>query len=135
MIVRLVQLLDVAGVHVLFVGPAPPGDAAHQRFRIRLQVDDHVGGHDLELEPADEPVVQRQLLFGEVEAREDPILLEQVVRHRALAEQLHLAQVALLLEAAEQKVHLGLKRVSLAVLVEVLEKRVLFDFLEHELRL
>src|SRR5262249_40166648 len=39
------------------------------------------------------------------------------------------------LKAVEQEVHLGLERIALAILVEILEERILFDLLEHELRL
>src|SRR5690606_7226447 len=73
------------------------------------------------------------LLVVEREPREQPILVDEVVRHSDRVEQVVLADVLQLPCALKQEEELRLQRGRARVLVEPLEKRVFLRLLENEL--
>jgi hypothetical protein len=77
-----------------------------------------------------EPLVDEQLVVVEVEEREDLVLVEEVVAHRRLSEQVRLPQSDELAVAVEQIEQLRLQRGAGAAGVEVGKKRIL-RVLEH----
>ncbi len=95
-----------------------------------LQVDHQVGLEDALLEDGGELVVERQLVLGEVEVREDAVLGEQVVGDHEPAEEVVLEQVLLLPETREQEEDLRLEGEARPVPVELREERIVLHHLE-----
>ena len=129
-VVRVDQLAHVLlrdrplGLHL------PLADPAHAGGDVGGEEQHQIGLRHLRLEQQVELLEQHELVVGEVDVGEDAVLLEGVVGEHQPREELGLDQVALLLEALEQEVELGLERGARDVAVEILEERV-GDVLEH----
>ena len=89
--------------------------------RLRLQVPVHL-------------VVQRVLVVGKIEAREQRILVEQEIRDRGLAEQIELRQPAQLVDPLEQERELRGQREARHVVVESRQEWIVLRLLEQHLR-
>ncbi len=99
-----------------------------------LEVDDEIRRRNALGQEAEELLVDEQLRILEVQIGEEPALLEDVVRHRELGEELSLDELLLLAVAREQEEQLGLERRSTMTVVEGLEERVVRPLLEHRIR-
>ncbi len=129
-VVGVDQLHQVVPRDVALVGALAAADAGEAGVDVGLQVDHEVRRRHLRLEHGEELVVDQELVVGEVQVGEDPVLVEGVVGDHQALEKLALDDLLLLLEARQQEVELGLEGGARAVLVELVEERVL-DVLEH----
>jgi len=76
-------------------------------------------------------LVDEELVVVQVQIRENPVLVEQVVADRRLAEEVRLAQRHLLPVPVEQIEELGLKRSAGTIGVEISQERILGIFEDH----
>ena len=132
LVVRLVHRGYVVVMHLFFERSAALFYAAKERVRARLEEDDEVRLHDLGLEELVDLFVERELVFAQVEAGEDPVLGEQVVADRDPREQVGLEHLFLLAEPVQEEERLGLEAVSRGVAVEVREEGVVLGALEDQ---
>ena len=109
------QALQVVGIHAALELHAAPLDALLQRVDRRLQVDHQVGRRRLRGEVGVDLLVQLEFVVVQIQAREQHVLVDQEIRHRAGAEQVALRQVAQLARALEQEMQLRRQRVASAV--------------------
>src|SRR5690606_7351876 len=131
--IRFLKPLEIAALDLLLVTQTPPLDTLEEHIDRRLQIDHHVGHGRVDREPCIHLLVQGVLLVVEREPREQPILVDEVVRHSDRVEQVVLADVLQLPCALKQEEELRLQRGRARVLVEPLEKRVFLRLLENEL--
>ena len=134
MVVGVDQLGQILLGELPLEGALPAADPCHAGGDVGGEVDDQIGARHLRLERRVELLVEHQLVVGERQVGEDPVLLEAVVGHQELLEELALHRLLLLLEPLEDEVELGLEGRARTVLVEVGEERVV-DVLEHAHRL
>jgi len=126
--------LEVVRVEVLLELAGPAGDPLEQHLERRAEVDEDVGLEDLRLKGAIDALVEGELVVREGQLRKDPVFQEVVVRQDVRREEVGLDQLLLLLEAAHEEEELGLEGVAVAILVELGQKRVLLEGLEHDPR-
>ena len=131
--VSLVEALEVLPLDVLLEFDAAPGDALEQHVDRGLQVHDEIRLRRADVEPGVELLVEGELGVLECHSREQPVLLEQVVRHAQRREQVRLLERGELLGALQQEVQLCRQGAGARVAVEALEERVLRRLLEHPL--
>ena len=91
---------------------AAPVHALDQRLDRRLQVDDEIGRRRLRLQVRVDLLVERVLGVGQVEPREQRILVEQEIGDRRAPEHVELADAAQLVDALEQERELRRQRVA-----------------------
>jgi len=103
-------------------------DSVKKDLGFCLKKDDQVRGWDLSVEKLIDLRVKSQLVIIEIDGGEDSVFCEKVVGDRHLIEQVQLGDFFLLLKPVEQEKKLGLEGIFLPVLVELLEKRILFRF-------
>ncbi len=112
--------------------PAPP-DALEQHVDGRLQVDHQIGLRRADVELGIQLLVERVFVVIERDAREQPVLLQQIVRNAYRREQVRLVERGELLRALQQEVQLRRQGRGARVPVEALEERVLRRLLQHRL--
>ena len=105
--------------------------ALDQRVDGRLQIDDEIRRRRLRLQVRIDLFVEAVLGIGEIEPREQRILVEHEVRDGRAAEHVELADTGELVDALEQKRELRRQRVARDVGVEALEERILLGPLEE----
>ena len=132
--IGLRELLEIVALDVLLVADAALGDAIHQHIHRRLQIHHEIGLRRIDHHALIDAFIQRVLRVIERHPREQPVLLEQIVRDAHGAEQVLLAHLLELARALKQKEQLGLERRRARILVEALEEGILIGLLEHELR-
>ena len=76
-------------------------------------------------------LVQRVLVVGQVEAREQRVLVEQEIGHRRLPEHVELRELAQLVDALEQERELRGQREARHVVVEARQERIVLRLLEQ----
>ena len=131
--IGLGELLEIAALDVLLVANAALGDAVHQHIDRRLQIDHQIGLGRIHDHAFVDPFVQRILGIIERHAREQPILLQQIIRDAHRAEQILLPDLLELARTLEKEEKLRLERRGARVLVEALEEGILIRLLQYEL--
>ncbi len=132
--IRLVEPFEVLAVDMLLVIDAAAGDALEQYVYRCLQVHDQVGRRRTNVELDVELLVEGELVVIQRDAREQAILLQQVVRDSDRVEQVCLLQRLKLLGALQQKVQLRRQGCGTRIAVEALEEGVVLGLLEDRLR-
>ena len=110
---------------------AAPMHAFDQRVDGRLQIDDEVRRGRLRLQVRIDLLVESVLGIGQVEPREQRVLVEQEIADRQAAEHVELADPGQLVRALEQERELGREGEAGHVAVEALEERILLGALEE----
>ena len=112
---------------------AAPVHALDQRLDRRLQVDDEVGRRRLRLQVRVDLLVELVFVVGQVEPREQRVLVEQEIADGRAAEHVELADAAQLVDALEQERELRRQREARHVVVEAREERIVLRPLEQHL--
>ena len=118
-VVGLDQLRQVLRRDPLLVGGRAPLDALHAGLQRPLQIEDEVRPGDGLGEKRVEAVVDHQLRVVQVQAREDLVLGEVVIRHDEVREEVDLGDLTLLLVAGKEKEELRLESRARLLLVEL----------------
>ncbi len=127
----LVELADVvlAGTRRFVVGiRGLAAQAIDEHVGGRLKADDQIGRRDVSRQQVVEPLIDEQLVVVQIQVREDLVLVEDVVAHCRLQEQVGLAQARQLAVTAHQIEQLRLERGTGPVVVEIGQERVLGVF-------
>src|SRR5690554_1518952 len=95
----------------------------------------HIGRGDLVGQDRIHAIVERQFVIRKRQAGEEPAFDEEIITDRKRAEKIALGELLLLLIAAEQEEHFGLKGVGVAVGIKTRQKRVFLEDLEHRIAL
>src|ERR1700733_10786982 len=131
--VPLVEPREVGALDALLKIDPPPGDALEEHIDWRLQVDHKIGLWRSDVELGVHLLVERVLRLIERHAREQPVLLKEIICDAHRRKQILLRKPGELLRPLEQKGELRGKRTDARVSVEALEKRVLRGLFQHEL--
>ena len=131
--IGLRELLQIAALDVLLVADPPLRDAIDQHVHGRLQVHHEIGFRRIDHHPLVHPFIEGVFRIVERHPREQPVLVEQIVRDAHGAEQVFLTHFLQLPGALEQEEQLRLKRRRARVLVEALQERILIGLLQDEL--
>jgi hypothetical protein len=124
-LVGLVELLDVGRVRTVgLLLAVVRAEAFVEQLGRGLEIDDQVGKRHVARQQLVEPLVDEQVVVVEVQVGVDPVLLEQVVADRRLAEEVGLPQRLLLPVAIEEEEQLRLEAGAGPLGVEVGQERV-----------
>src|SRR6185312_3565274 len=132
--IRFVEAYQVVALDVLLIADAAPRDPLEQHVDRRLQVNHEIRLRRLHVEPRVDLLVQGELRFIQSHPREQAVLLQQVVRHPNLCEEVLLLQGAELLAALKEEMKLRRQRAGARILVEAFQEGVLRRILQHRLR-
>jgi hypothetical protein len=129
----LVDPIEIFEAHGLFVFPSPFPDALHQCVGLCLEKNNQVRGSDSFFQNPEQLFVKPVVIVFQVHSREDPVLVEEKVRHRGPAEKIDLSQVGSQMVSPEKKENLGLKGELLGVLIKIDEEGILIYILKQGL--
>ena len=131
-VVGLIQAVDVFTVHVLFIVPTTLSNIRHETIGGRLQIDNQVRDRRSWLHDSEHGFIQAQFVAFEVDTSKDPVLVERVVGHNKIVEEVPSAQTLLLPETTGQETELCLEGPTRPVLVKALQEGVFFELFEDE---
>src|SRR5262245_22373893 len=132
-LIRFVQLPQVLGIWIeafaLWI-LRPLTESLDEDIGRRLQVDHEIGRWNVLGEQIVKTLVDEQFVVVEIQIREDLVLVEQIVTHRRLREEISLLQGDELSMPAEEVKELRLQRRARPTGVEVREEWIV-GFLQH----
>ena len=134
-IVGVIQLVNVTAFHVAFVGAVTQGDALHQYFGIRPQINEQVGEGNLFGQRLVDAAIHFQFVTLQVDAGEERVFGEGVIGEQVFFRAHHFGHAAaLLVIAREQKEDLRLEGVTRTVAVKIGQEWILLEHFEQNLR-
>jgi hypothetical protein len=132
-VIGLVQFIDIAALHLAFVGAVAESNALHQHVGACLQVHHQVRFGDLFPQRLMHLFVHGQLIALQVDACKERILGEGVIGQQVFPLRKDVRDgVVLLAVAAQQEEDLRLERVALPVRVKIGQEGVFLEDLEQQ---